>query len=295
MSEESHETHTKEQQIPVYVWIVAGLILLAAGWFGFKMLIAPFQEYRVTLVNGPKEAFAGSGTAFTWRIDGPATTISSTVVYYGTASNPGELGKDVKPGDTRYTDFVKDFASGTFNVPLQFVGNTQLPATPGTYYYRVYAVVGEKNYWSEEYAMEVKQPTASDYGITLVHAPPQAAAEDTMAFTWRVDGPPTEINHTSVHFGLRSTPGTLEKTVAPADTRYTDMIGDFAKGKYNIPLQFVGNVQVATPGAYFFRAHAIIGTQHFWTEEKTFEVTKKITPSATPRAARATATPKETE
>lgn len=293
MSEEVHPS--KEQQIPVYVWIIAGLILLAAGWFGFRMLIAPFQEYRVTLVDGPKEAFAGSGVAFTWRIDGPAATINSTAVHYGTVSNPGELGKDVKSTDTRYTDFVKDFASGTFNVPLQFVGNTQLPAVPGTYYYRVYAVVGEKNYWSEEYSMEIKQPTANDYSITLVHAPSGAATGDTIPFTWRVDGPPTTINHTSVHFGLRSTPGVLEKTVAPDDTRYTDLIGDFAQGTYNIPLQFVGNVQIATAGAYFFRAHAIIGTQHFWTDEQTLEVTKKITPTATPRAARPTATPTEEE
>lgn len=280
----SEEHHTKEQQIPVYVWIVAGLILLAAGWFGFKMLIAPFQEYRVSLVDGPKDAMAGNNVAFTWRVDGPATTIHSTTVYLGTVSNPGTLGKDVKPADTRYTDFVKDFASGNFNVPLQFVGNTAVP-TQGTYYYRVYAMVGDKNYWSDENTIDVKAPTAKDYSLTFLNAPAEATAGDVVPFTWSVDGPVTQIHHAAVYYGLKSNPGTLEKTVTPQETTYTGEVKDFDNGTYNIPLRFVGNEKMATPGAYFFRVHALINGNNYWTDEHTIEVKKKAPVTSTPKVA----------
>src|SRR3989338_8482401 len=92
----------KQKSIPIYVWIVGALILLVAGRFGFRMLIAPFQEYRLTLIDAPKEVNSGSVATFTWRIDGPPNTINHTAVHLGTTSNPGELGKEVKPADTRY-------------------------------------------------------------------------------------------------------------------------------------------------------------------------------------------------
>ena len=270
MSEEA-TTSPAQKTIPIYVWIVGALILLVAGWFGFRMLIAPFQEYRLILVDAPKEVNAGSIATFTWRVDGPPVTITHTAVHLGATSNPGELGKEIKPADTRYTDMVKDFASGTFNIPLQFVGNIQM-GKPGTYYYRVHAIVGDKNYWTDEYTLEVK---SVENAVTLITGPAEAFTGDVVTFTWRVDGPPNTINHTSVHFGTTSTPGTLGKNIKPANTAYKYLIPDFADGKFNIPLQFVGNTQIATPGAYFFRAHAIISGENYWTEERTVEVKRK--------------------
>ena len=82
------------------------------------------------------------------------TTINHTTVYYGTESNPGDLGKDVAPKDTNYSDFIKDFDKGTYNIPLQFVGNTDITKT-GTYYYRAQATINGENYWTDEKTLEV--------------------------------------------------------------------------------------------------------------------------------------------
>lgn len=253
-----------------YVWVIGGLILLVFGYFAFKILLSPFQEYKVTLVDAPKEASAGGVATFTWRVDGAPTTIHHTEVYTGTVSSPGDLGKDVKPGDTRYTDYVKDFADGNFNIPLQFVGNLKLEKS-GKYYFRVHALIDNKNYWSDEMTLNVNP---ASYTVSLIHAPKEIKAGTVATFTWRVDGPPAVINHTSVHYGLVSTPGTLGADVAPANTTYSDLVKDFASGNYNIPLQFIGNAKIATPGAYFFRAHAVVDGKNYWTDENTLTVTK---------------------
>ena len=250
------------------VWIAGAIILLIAGYFGLRAIFASMESFRVTLVDAPKEVNSNTVATFTWRIDGPSTTINQTTVRLGTASQTGELGKDVKPENTSYNLAVQDFINGNFNIPLQFVGNIAL-TDPGVYYYRVYGLIKDKHYWSDEYSLEVKVP---EYKVVLLDAPPEAVEDEVFSFTWRVEGLATTINHTSVHYGTKSTAGDLVKTVKPDDTDYTDLVKDFAAGNFNIPLQFVGNTTIAKPGTYYYRGHAIINGEHYWTEEKTLTV-----------------------
>jgi len=169
MAEEENKENHEEKKSEVaadgdittnkYVWIVGAVILLVAGWFGLKALLGPSENYKVTLVDAPKEVVKDGVATFTWRVDGPPVLIHHTSVHMGKESQPGDLGKDVKPADTKYIDFVKDFAQGDYNIPLQFVGNLQM-TDAGTYYYRVHAIVNDKNYWTDEYTFEVKPEVA---------------------------------------------------------------------------------------------------------------------------------------
>ncbi|OGG21755.1 hypothetical protein A3B48_03595 [Candidatus Gottesmanbacteria bacterium RIFCSPLOWO2_01_FULL_40_10] len=291
--EKTEKTDTESMGVDLagnkIIWIAGAVILLIAGWFGLKAIFASMESYRLTLVDAPKEVNANTTATFTWRIDGPATTINHTAIHLGTSTQTGELGRDVKPENTPYNLVVQDFANGTFNVPLQFIGNIGMD-TPGTYYYRVHAEIKGKHYWTDEYSLEVKVP---EYKVSLLDAPAEVIEDATFAFTWRVDGLPTTINHTSVHYGAESTAGDLGKDVAPEDTNYTDLVNDFAKGNFNIPLQFVGNTAIARTGTYYFRAHAIINGQHYWTEEKTLTVNsaKEEAPTVTPSEEEVEATP----
>ncbi len=251
-----------------YAWIIGALILIIAAWFGLKTMLSSLGEYKITLVDAPKEIEEGNIATFTWRIDGPPTTIHHTVVYYGLESNPGELDTKVKPADTKYTDFVKDFASGDYGIPLQFIGNGRIDKQ-GTYYFRVYATIKDKNYWTDEYSLVVKP---LGYKVSMISAPKEASAGSTISFTWRVSGPSTTINQTSVHLGKISVPGTLGPEVKPKDTKYSEMIDQFADGEYKIPLQFVGNIKLSSPGTYYYRAHALIEGQNYWTDESSLEV-----------------------
>lgn len=266
-----HKESTEDLSANKLVWIAGAIILLIAGWFGLRAIFASMENYRLTLVDAPKEVNATSTATFTWRIDGPSAAINHTAVHLGTTSQPGELGTDVKPENTSYKLMVQDFANGNYNIPLQFIGNIVME-TPGIYYYRVHAQIKNKEYWSDEYSLEVK---IQDYKVTILNAPSEVVEDSVFAFTWRIDGIPTTINHTSIHFGTVSQPGELDKEVAPQDTKYSDLIKDFAKGNYNIPLQFVGNSTIARPGTYYYRGHAVINGQNYWTAESTLEVKSK--------------------
>lgn len=268
-----------------YVWIIGAIILLVAGWFGLQAIFGASENFKLSLVDAPKEVAAGSVATFTWRIDGSAATIHHTSVHLGTTSQLGEFGREVKPEETKYTEFVRDFASGDYNIPLQFVGNISM-TTPGKYYFRVHANIKDKNYWTDEYSLDVLVP---DNTITLMNAPKEATANQVFTITWRIDGPPSTIHHTSIHYGTESNPGALGKEVKPDDTKYTDLVKDFTKGDYSIPLQFVGNSKVAASGTYYFRAHAIINDKNYWTNEQILEV--KAAPETKTKAKTVTPTP----
>lgn len=280
---ENNTEHTKQEPKSAspdmmtnkIVWIVGAVILLLVGWFGLKPIIAPTVDYKVTLIDAPKEVNTGGIATFTWRVDGSASTIHNTAVHFGATSNPGDLDKQVQPSNTKYTDFVKDFANGNYNVPLQFIGNQKFDQE-GTYYFRVHALINDKNYWSDEYSFDVKK---GEPKVTILDIPKTASAGQTITFTWRVDGPPTSINHTSIHFGTVSEPESLDVNIAPADTKYTDLVKEFASGKFDIPLQFVGNAQIEKPGIYYLRGHAIVDGKNYWTDEYTLEVLPDATVS----------------
>ena len=131
-------------------------------------------------------------------------------------------------------------------------------------------------------------PSPVTYDIALVSAPSQLMEGDTATFTWYIQGISNTIRTTAVYFGMTNAPGVLSTTIRPIDTPYTDSTKDFSAGAYHIPLQFIGNVTVRSPGTYYYRAYALIDDKHYWSEERSFVVTqvprhevKIINPSTT--------------
>lgn len=234
-------------------------------------------EYKIFLVYAPKELVEGSIATFTWDVDGPPATFSHTAVYLGTNSTPGSLSNKATPQDTRYTHLVSDFTQGDFKTPQRFVGNIQLTSV-GTYYFRAYAQIDGKNYWTDEYSLEVtprqeaKAKETKEYSIILIYSPKEIKVGNIATFTWDVSGATTTISHTAIYFGEESKSGNLNTQVRPQDTPYNDLVNDFVDGKYNIPLRFIGNKQISAPGKYYFRGYAQIDGKNLWTDEYSFQV-----------------------
>src|SRR3989304_6190152 len=140
------------------VWLAGAIVLLIAGWFGLRAIFGSMESYKVSLIDAPNEVNAGSNAAFTWRVDGPATTINHTSVHFGTESTPGDLGKNVAPDATKYEDMIKDFANQSNPIPFRFIGNHTFDEA-GTYYFRAHAIVNGEHYWTEEKTLEVAEAT----------------------------------------------------------------------------------------------------------------------------------------
>lgn len=234
-----------------------------------KATLAPSQ-LSVSFVSTPGNLTEGSIATFTWFINGPAMTVHTTTVYYGTSSTPGLLDTAVLPANTRYTDSVPDFLNGYYNIPLQFIGNSKM-TTPGSYFARVYAFVNGKNFWSDERAFTVSAYQKNE--IHIIDYPAQAALGSVATFTWEILGPIASTGYSVIVGSKLSTPGTLDESTQISSTSYKLIfVSDFTSGTYTIPIRFVGNSPFYEAGTYYFRAYTWINGKNIWSDEYSLTV-----------------------
>lgn len=115
-------------------------------------------------------------------------------------------------------------------------------------------------------------PTIIPYTISLINSPDEITEGDLAPFTWSISGPAKTIHSTTIYYGQVSSSAVLGNQVLPTDTRYTNVVKDFIKGDYLVPLQFIANEKFTFPGTYYFRAYALIDSDNYWTEEHTLIV-----------------------
>lgn len=229
-----------------------------------------FMDYAISIITGPKELSVGDTATFTWSAYGPSTTIHTSAIYYGTTSNPGDLTKSATGDNTSYTGVVKDFFQGDYRLPIQFIANTKL-TIPGTYYYRAYAIIDGKNYWTDEHSFIVKSIPKNE--IKIVNPPVKLSHDDNATFTWEVSGPSASTGFSTIVMGTVSKPGPLDNSIDVSKTSYTTiLIHDFTTGIYAVPLRFIGNAKISQPGIYYYRAVAVIGGNNLWSDEYTLTV-----------------------
>lgn len=230
---------------------------------------APVESYEVALVSAPQEIMEGDIATFTWQISGYSNTIHTTSIYYGTTNQPGTLTTTIQPAATLYTDMVKEFMQGDYPIPFQFVGNAKL-LTPGTYFYRAYALIDGNHYWSAEGTFVVKP--IPKHEIKIVNPPGTISHGGIASFTWDVYGPSATTWYSVIVVGTTSHPGTLDASVDLSKTPYTVLVNDFASGTYAVPLRFIGSAIVKDPGVYYFRALVYINGKNIWSDEYSFTV-----------------------
>lgn len=227
------------------------------------------QPSIVTFIDGPGEMVEGDIATFTWYVNGPSAIIHTTAIYYGTTSDPGVLVTQATPESTRYTKALTDFFDGNYSIPLRFVGSIN-QLVPGTYFYRAYAAIGGKHYWSGERSFIVTP--IPKHGITIIDRPGSLSPGGNAAFTWDIYGPAGATGFTAIVGGKQSLPGGLESTVDIPKTPYAVLVQDFTSGTYSVPLRFIGNAKVQDAGTYYFRAIAFINGKNIWSDEYSFIV-----------------------
>lgn len=237
----------------------------------FPVAPAPITQVpTVTFLDGPGEDLTEGGNAsFTWYIDSPPVSIHTTTVYFGTTSDPGVLVTQASPEQTRYTRALQDFMDGTYGVPLRFVGSIPV-STAGTYFYRGYARIGEKHYWSSERSFVVTSKPRHE--VKVSNFPTEVVVGENAAFTWDIYGPAATSGFTAIVGGKTSKPGKLETTIDLPQTPYSSLTQDFNSGSFAVPLRFIGNARITDPGVYYFRALAFINGKNIWSDEYSFIV-----------------------
>lgn len=226
-------------------------------------------ENSISFISVPSDTTEGNRGVFTWAINGPGKTIHTTTVYFGTDSTPGVLTAAATPQDTHYTQALPDFMKGDYQVPLRFIAGIPI-TTPGRVYFRGYALIGGKNYWTGEHSFAVAKKPKNV--ISMIDHPAKLSPGVNTSFTWDVSGPAGTFSFTAIVAGKESKKDALDESVTISQTPYKVIVPDFTNGSYTVPLRFVGNASITDPGVYYFRALAYINGKNIWTDEYSFTV-----------------------
>lgn len=166
--------------------ILISTILLAVFLFGctqtsnYGYPTAPQQPSQpsqqatpiaVTLLSAPTTAVSGQPITFSWRVDGPSTTIPHTSVHYDFVSHTGTFDTAMTPQASGYPKLIPNFAHGNYSIPQTFTASITVNQT-GTLYYRAHAIVNGLNYWTDEKTITVTAPPQPAQA-----APPQSTSK----------------------------------------------------------------------------------------------------------------------
>lgn len=226
-------------------------------------------ENNISLISFPSDMTEGDRATYTWLVNGPDKIINTTSIYFGLESSPGVFTTAANPQDTRYTQALADFMHGDYKVPLRFVAGIPITMV-GRVYFRGYARIDGKNYWTDEHSFVVAKKPKNV--INIIDHVDKFSPNTNTSFTWDVSGPPGTFSFTAIVAGKESKKGFLDESVTTDQTPYKIIVSDFTNGSYTVPLRFVGNAHFADLGVYYFRAVAYVNGKNIWTDEYSFTV-----------------------
>jgi len=127
-----------------------------------------------------------------------------------------------------------------------------------------WAVLDQCQYGCDPASLSCKAPPSTKYSITVLTGPTEATVGDTISIGWRVNSDTTKpIAHTATHYGYTSVPNARVPSDYPNLT--TVRSG-------NIPSVFTGQIKAEKVGTIYYRSHAIIDGNNYWSTEKTITI-----------------------
>lgn len=107
--------------------------------------------------------------------------------------------------------------------------------------------------------------------ITATTAPDRGTVGEKIEFNWGITAEEgTVATSTAVRYGKGSTPGELGRDVAPADTTYDG--APTAHVSVPLPDTFTSALWTGSKGTLYYRFHAVINGENYWSEEYSIEI-----------------------
>ena len=103
-------------------------------------------------------------------------------------------------------------------------------------------------------------------GVEVINAPDMAEVAHSFEINWMVNNPvETDTPHTAIHYGPESQSEPLTTTSYPDLTK---------PEKGTIPAEFSAALTINETGTTYFRAHAVIEGENYWSDEMTVTISE---------------------
>jgi hypothetical protein len=220
----------------------------------------PAAPTAVQLVNVPGTATGGTGLEVTFHVTGPTEGVTHAEVHWG-PQVPG-------PGVEYRSSGASPQGGGDYKVVV--------PVPPsGPLFLRAHVKAGDTDLLGDAVQVNVKGTGAA--GFVNVQIPKQVEAGVAFEVSYRLDANGTSP-HLGAHFSATSTPDMAGR--APGDwpgAMASQHLG--APAPVSLPGDFTVSVTIPSPGTWYLRPHAIVGTEQLWGGEARIVATDPAVPN----------------
>lgn len=136
------------------VWSEEKIITIAAKAQPVQTPAPSEESEPKILITSAAPAIAGTNqlVSISWKIESKSATTPHTAVHFGPASVASPTGPSDYPSASSFSCTSKPCI-----IPRAFQTQISIPEI-GTYYYRAHAIIGGKNFWSEEKTIDIVKP-----------------------------------------------------------------------------------------------------------------------------------------
>ena len=128
----------------------------------------------------------------------------------------------------------------------------------------------------QEELEEILETESDSIIITLLNYPSTATSGKEVVVQWSVEAPvDAQFIHTAIYYDSVSHTGIYGLDISPVSSGYSDFTKEYAIGKFDT--RTFETILIVTEKIYF-RAHAIVNGNHYWTDEKVMMVEEVIPP-----------------
>jgi hypothetical protein len=239
--------------------LLAGFLVLLAGCAGSPPP-ATGGPTGVTLSALAANAMPGGEVSYVWEIQGAAENVSHSELHFG----PNAI---ADPAQGVYASTVAGLAQSGG----RYAAQATMPAE-GLLHARAHVIAGGKTLWSNEVTV---RPGGATFTFTDVQLPAEAEAGVPFTLTYRVQGAGSS-SHVGAHFSSVSS-ATLAEHFAAADWQGQRASQHVASATF--PQAVSVGVTLPSPGTWYLRPHAIVGSENWWGQERMVNATNPGQPN----------------
>ena len=112
----------------------------------------------ISVVAVPSFVKEGELIRVSWKIESEKPlTATHTAIHYDVASYPGVFTTEIGPQASGYPSLTKEYASGEFPVPDEFLTSFNIPEGADRVYFRAHTIIEGNNYWTDEKGIGVEK------------------------------------------------------------------------------------------------------------------------------------------
>lgn len=128
-----------------------------------KPTLATEEPVLIKILYLPASVREDKNVTVRWKVESDKETGHTAVHYdkvshlYDPTSGKNIFSAGVSAKNSGYPYLTPDFAASTFTLPQEFISHFSVPSGAEKVYLRAHAVVGGKNYWTEEQSIKIEK------------------------------------------------------------------------------------------------------------------------------------------